>query len=126
MRARRSLWILCTTVLIGFLIAAGAEARPHKGKPNRKSAPTAQDMQLGEGTFVGTLRKVTDKGGQIARAELTTDKGMVLLLRLNGKGLELAKNAKGKRVEVKGTAKLYASKEQGRGVELVVLEWKDL
>ena len=129
MRSRISLWMASATItmLIVLLGAGSTWVKPAAAKaPARKTAHRSPNMSLGAGTFVGHVIRIADKKGRILKAELKTDKGMVLLLRLNGKGLDLAKKAaKGKKVEVGGTAKQFASKK-GRGIELVVDQWKTL
>jgi len=128
MRSRISLWMASATItmLIVLLGVGSVWAKPAAAKaPARKTAHRSPNMSLGAGTFVGHVIRIADKKGRILKAELKTDKGMVLLLRLNGKGLDLAKKSKGKKVEVGGTAKQFASRK-GRGIELVVDQWKTL
>ncbi len=125
MKTRTRSWMASAALLCFFLGSASSWAEPVYRAPARKSAPQTPKLQIGKGVYVGTVTKFADRKGRLVRAELRTDRGTILLVSLKGKGLEMARKARGQRVEVIGTAKLFAS-STSHGIDLIVDRWQSL
>jgi len=125
MRARDMFWMASAMAMCLFLGAASAWAEPAPAAAAAGSSLRAPKLQLGIGVYVGTVSRISDRRGRILKAEFTTDRGKILIVRLQGQGLELARKSRGKKVEVNGKATMFAS-NTSHGIELVVERWKPL